>query len=517
HRPSGTVVAIKTVRDEMAASSQRLLLDEAVAAAQMAHPNIVELLDVGRDEAGAMFLVMELVRGDNLQTWQNAFPGMRTVLRAFGEILDALATAHAAGIVHGDLKPANVLLTSDGHVKLTDFGVAHVIDPLRKEEKRRIQGTPFYMAPEQIVDQAAIGPATDLYAIGVMLYDLLGANEPYGEDTSIGAVIARKALRVEPFVPREGLALPPVAEFLITSLLDPDPRTRPRFAARVRDALAAIAVEMAESTIDGRVSSEIERAATLVSGPTHAKATTIQSAPELPHDTRQSVSEDAYLTDSGTNVSLRMLRPLPLVGRREQTERLLATARDVIAGHGTRVVLFSGRAGEGKTRLVRQGFAEVERTGAMLGAAASFDETIASAQVGLHACMTRLLGAPMRSARETLEGPWRWLARVPQPGVDFVRACAWLASEIPLEAKTTAEVAAQCLLAASRVFPIYLWLDDVAWSRDGAMDLVLRLLERDDARVLAVGTLRSGTAEHPAVREWLDAAIAAGARHEVLG
>src|SRR5262249_21672520 len=131
HHPSGRVVAIKTLRTEHGSpTSQRLLLNEAAAAAQLAHSNIVELIDVGRDR-GTMFLVMELVRGSSLEAWSASFPGIETVFRAFDEILGALATAHAQGIVHGDLKPGNVLLTADGHVKLTDFGIAHVIDPLR--------------------------------------------------------------------------------------------------------------------------------------------------------------------------------------------------------------------------------------------------------------------------------------------------------------------------------------------------------------------------------------------------
>src|SRR6185369_121048 len=105
----GRVVAIKTLRTEHgSAGAQRLLLNEAAAAAQLAHPGIVELLDVGRDDRGAMFLVMELVRGSSLEAWGSTFPGLRVALRAFDEMLDALASAHAQGIVHGDLKPGNV-------------------------------------------------------------------------------------------------------------------------------------------------------------------------------------------------------------------------------------------------------------------------------------------------------------------------------------------------------------------------------------------------------------------------
>jgi serine/threonine protein kinase/tetratricopeptide (TPR) repeat protein len=518
HHPSGRVVAIKTLRTEHGeASAQRLLLNEAAAAAQLAHPNIVELLDVGRDDNGSMFLVMELVRGSSLETWSTSFPGLRTGLRAFDEILDALSAAHAQGIVHGDLKPGNVLLTDDGHVKLTDFGIAHVIDPLRKVERRGVQGTPYYMAPEQLMDLAAIGPPADLYAVGVMLYELLAGHEPWAAEGTLGEIMARKVADVRPLSARPGLEIPPELAALVTELLDPDPRIRPRFAARVRHRLASIA----RLVPDARVPSggEMRAPATWVESPL-GSAPTISSSDELPSSKRSTRSLPFTLpciAGGEPEVALHRLRPLPLLGRDAQAQRLLALEAAVLDGRGPRAMIVSGRAGEGKTRLLRHGFADVERRGTMLGAAASFDETIANAQVGLRACITRLLGAPRSTLGETLSSRWKWLEQVDQPGVDFERMFEWLAPGAqPLAAAGAAEVAAMCVLAASRVCPVYLWLDDVAWSRDGAMELVLRLLAEPDARVLVVGTLRSGTAEHPAVRAWLLEASAAGAALEML-
>ncbi len=517
HRPSGRVVAIKTLRTEHgASSSQRLLLNEAVAAAQLAHPGIVELLDVGRDDRGGMFLVMELVRGSSLEAW-SSFPGLRTVLRAFQEILAALAAAHAQGIVHGDLKPGNVLLTADGRVKLTDFGIAHVMDPLRKTERRGIQGTPYYMAPEQLLDATAIGPSTDLYAIGVMLYELVAGTEPYAAEGTLAELLARKLGSVRPLEARAGLEVPPALAALVMELLDPSPRTRPRFAARVRGLLADFLPRTRDEPL--AVATPLDSLATIVT-PSLGTEPTIHSSDQLPmsHPSSRSLPFSLPCAEgSNPAVALHRLRPLPLVGRSAEAERLLADAARVAAVGGACGVIVSGRAGEGKTRLVRHGFAEVERAGTMLGAAASFDETIANAQVGLHACITRLMGAPAATLADSIAGPWGWLRRVPQPGVDFARIHEWLTSERgALDAAESADVASTCVLAASRVFPIYLWLDDVAWSRDGAMELFVRLLERDDARVLVIGTLRSGTAEHPEVRAWLLRAAKAGARLEML-
>jgi serine/threonine-protein kinase len=101
---------------------RRLLLDEARAMARFAHPRIVELLDVGFTPDAMPFLVMELVDGGDLRSWTARFPGFRAVARLADDVLDALAEAHAAGVVHGDLKPSNVLRAVDGGFKLSSPG-----------------------------------------------------------------------------------------------------------------------------------------------------------------------------------------------------------------------------------------------------------------------------------------------------------------------------------------------------------------------------------------------------------
>ncbi len=520
HHPSGRVVAIKTLRAEHGGpTSQRLLLNEAAAAAQLAHPSIVELIDVGRDDNGAMFLVMELVRGSSLEAWSSAFPGLGVALRAATEILDALSAAHAQGIVHGDLKPGNVLLTEDGRVKVTDFGIAHVIDPLRAAPTRRgIQGTPYYMAPEQLVDLEAIGPPTDLYALGVMLYELIAGGEPYAPEGSLADMLARKLHQIKPLTPRGGLSVPRELVSLVMSLLDPDPRLRPRFAASLRAALSELATKTSSVYQPGAGVTVLRSISTWVESPL-VSAPTVSSADVLPGPTTSTRSLPFTLPSVGVapEVALHRLRPLPMLGRADQTTRLLALVDDVVATGGVRGLVVAGRAGEGKTRLLRHGFSEVERSGKMLGAAASFDDTIANSEVGLRACMRRLLGAPQPELAETLEGHWRWLTRVPQPSVDFAHIHEWLApGGRPLDLDAAAALATMCIVAASRVHPVYVWLDDVAWSRDGAMELMLRLLESKDARALVVGTLRSGTAEHPTVREWLLKTAKAGAQFEML-
>src|SRR5262245_27142210 len=110
HHPSRQAVAVKMLRSGVARDTRRkrLLLNEATAAAQLRPPNIVELLDVGRDEEGVPFLAMELVEGLDLEGWAARWPGWPAIARAFSDTLDGLVAAHAAGIIHRDLKPANL-------------------------------------------------------------------------------------------------------------------------------------------------------------------------------------------------------------------------------------------------------------------------------------------------------------------------------------------------------------------------------------------------------------------------
>ncbi len=488
---SGRSVAIKMLRGATRdTAAQRLLLDEAAVVVQLSHPHVVELIDVGRDDDSALFLVMELVRGTTLRAWGRQCPSPPTIFRVFGEMLEALSAAHAQGIVHGDLKPGNVLLAAGSHVKLTDFGIARVIDPLRRTEQGGMSGTPQYMAPEQVFDADDVGPTTDLYAMGVMLQQLLGRRQEIKPSTIV-EMLERKRERLPAFTLRDGLDAPPELAALLDSLVCPDPRQRPRFAAHVRRELTLLANRVSE--IGNTFTPGLEE------GATHFDATVATSAPlPLPdssvHDAPASTAE----------ALLKRLRPVPLVARQSQIVELMSLARDAAEGGGPRALVIIGRAGEGKSRLARHGFAHVEREGIMVGAAASFDDTGTGANVDLRACVRRLIGAPRPGSTvdDTAATRWAWFAKGVSPGM-LGQLHRWLLPNAsPIDASDTASLAACAVSAASRVRPVYLWLDDIGWSRDGATELVSQLLE-SDARVVIVATMRSGTADHPTVGEWL--------------
>ncbi len=162
------------------------LLAEAQAAARLNHPNIVAIYDAGEAE-GQPFIVMELVEGESLRAYQPQ--SLTELLDLARQICAALEHAHAAGIIHRDLKPENIILTPTKTLKLMDFGLARSADRPPLTEEGMIVGTLSYLAPELIEGQAAT-VQSDLYALGVVLYELTAGCPPFRGDT-VMAVLAQ--------------------------------------------------------------------------------------------------------------------------------------------------------------------------------------------------------------------------------------------------------------------------------------------------------------------------------------
>ncbi|MGB3429039.1 MAG: serine/threonine-protein kinase, partial [Burkholderiaceae bacterium] len=190
--------------------AQRFARERAVLAS-LNHPNIAQLFDAGWSEAGRPYLALEYVDGQPILTWcEQQHLDTAARLHLFVEVIRAVAHAHAHLVVHRDLKPSNVLVTAEGHVKLLDFGIAKLVaaDSASAEETEltRMSGralTPSYAAPEQILGQP-VTTAVDIYALGVMLFELLTGERPYRlgrTDVQSRAALEEAIVKVDPATP----------------------------------------------------------------------------------------------------------------------------------------------------------------------------------------------------------------------------------------------------------------------------------------------------------------------------
>ncbi len=219
------------------------LLDEARLARRVTHPRICRIYDIGEAE-GLLFLSMELVEGETLAELLRRIgrlPPERAVEIAL-EVCEGLAEAHAQGILHRDLKPANLLLDADGHVRISDFGLALLVDSMRGPEVR--SGTPAYMAPEQHLGRE-VTERSDIYALGLVLYEMLIGERPFGGH---GTELARQHCEVRAEPPsRRVEGIDPAVERVVLRCLAKDPADRPASAETVSVALRTDA-ELAEGT-----------------------------------------------------------------------------------------------------------------------------------------------------------------------------------------------------------------------------------------------------------------------------
>ncbi|MDQ6945329.1 MAG: serine/threonine protein kinase [Actinomycetota bacterium] len=192
-------VAVKLLNAQMASepSVRDRFEVEARSAARLTHPNVVLVYDSG-EEDGTPFLVMELLPGRTLadELVLGSLDADRA--RRIGvEVLSALAASHQAGILHRDIKPGNVLLTTNGTAKVGDFGIAKSTEGLHLTSTGMIVGTAAYLAPERVTGQSA-SPQSDIYAVGVVLYEALSGRKPFDADTPIGMMRAVEAHEVVP-------------------------------------------------------------------------------------------------------------------------------------------------------------------------------------------------------------------------------------------------------------------------------------------------------------------------------
>lgn len=274
HRVSDRHVAIKIMNPTLAKNSviQERFRREAKAAQKIAHPNIIEILEQGETGEGSLYLVMELLEGETLaDVVEHGRVPLERTLRILIQVARALARAHDLEVIHRDLKPENIFLARmpDGSeiVKLLDFGIARSMQDVRLTGSGEVFGTPQYMAPERITSTEA-GPAADLYALGIMAFEMLAGRLPF-QAHDVATWFLKHMKEAPPSVRQFDPDLPEALDELVHELLAKDPSDRPVDAHKVHNDLVAVAtalgvhlpVETSDDVVSSHVPSTSERTA----------------------------------------------------------------------------------------------------------------------------------------------------------------------------------------------------------------------------------------------------------------
>jgi len=372
HREQGVEVAIKVLHAVF--KKQRASFDAEVrAVARLDHPSIVRVLDhgivgpsadamtSGRLAEGAPYFAMEIARHGTLDEvcGRLDWGGTRRVLLA---LLDALAHAHARGVLHLDLKPGNVLLDQSKEgapiVRLTDFGLAGVMAAL--DDESLIMGTPLYMAPEQFRgDRRDFGPWTDMYALGCVAVQMV-TGVPVFESDSVTDLEIAHTQKEPPPLPA-GIAAPPGFEDWLDRLLEKSIHRRFRRAADAAFALQRLPEEFTGTihelateilTTPGATALGDWGASAVPAVARLAWAESLPDVPPVPLNWKPLTVHPPPVSLSGAGRGLVGLRSVPVVGRQREQSLLWLIFRDAVTRQRGRAVVLQGMAGVGRTRLV---------------------------------------------------------------------------------------------------------------------------------------------------------------------
>ncbi len=365
-------VALKVLHTNVAltARARRRFAREARAIARLNHPHIASVFDFGVDGEEVLWLAMEMIHGEAMTRLKRDSLDLMRILSLTDQILSALSAAHARGIIHRDLKPSNVLLSKDDEgretIKLVDFGLAASNEgeldltnaPLElgdeeSEGKKVILGTPRYMAPE-IFRRAPLDPRVDLYALGVMLFEILSGQPPYPGDDPKEIMRGHIKKPIPQLIARDHVNVPTELERCIYTLLAKNPNERFQTAAEVRELIAQIV-------------NEFSYVPWMAMGPQHNAANfhlvgNISQAGFVSSFGGQTVAPASMMLGrSKLGAANHMLAPL--VGRANERRVIEQRLRQaMLEGLGS-LILVEGEAGVGKTRLLEWVKVRVEEAG----------------------------------------------------------------------------------------------------------------------------------------------------------
>lgn len=526
HHRHGTAVAIKVITSDRAAQQKyrQSFQREVQAVAGLNDPGVVAIYDYGEiegDGASQPWYAMELAQTSLAQI---VIENWATLQRILVEILDALAHAHARNVIHRDLKPENVLLTSDLKVKLTDFGMAHIVE--FDTSTNRVfgpgGGTPDFMAPEQFRGEwRKFGPWTDLYALGCMGWELASGAPPFSGKNVVD--IAMQHMGDMPGTLAPQFAVPDRYDVWLKRLLQKHPLDRYRRAA---DAQWALVHDVGESS-DAAPAKHLRSRPNAPTGADTDEVTTEtldedvaatqpMKAEEPPRKTRDTLEDPAQMTlqmtygltppfpvswrtehssplVGGAGLGLFGIREIPFVGRQTERELVWRRLREVDGGGHNEVILTYGDAGVGRTRFAQW----ISRRAHELGAATVLNAVhgpIPNRSDGLAGAVMRFLGiegVEQSRARDIV------LDRLgPSFDASVLFDLLYRGGADDSHGTSTFAAPAQRYAAVERLLnqlswerPIILVADDVQWGADTL--LFIQHLLQARSRTLVLATVRN--------------------------
>jgi serine/threonine protein kinase/tetratricopeptide (TPR) repeat protein len=471
-QPLGRIVALKLLRDEYAGNAQirRRFAREARAASALAHPNIAAVYDFGTDDLERLFIAMELIEGPSVSQAVETGLSLRNVLELAEQLLAGLAHAHARGVIHRDLKPDNVVLSgahlpdSIGIPKLVDFGIATIAgmadpdpdpepDPMDRDTMRgEVVGTPRYMSPEQALGDRNLSPRTDLYNLGLILYEMITGKAPFGEDRGLAVMSRHVHDPIPAMQPRAGLSIPVGVEAVIMRSLEKRPLDRWSSAAEMRNAFRPFLEEAREAPEANRTPapiSAVQEHLTPVANPLRK---------DDDGDPAEAWSAPVQRTE--------------FVGRVPERDQLMELVRRVTEMGRGAVVLVNGEAGVGKTRLTNWIKETVEEQGTMRANVGTFTRGGSSSLRGVQdvlESMFRTRGLPrVQVAQRVEQRLTQWGHTSPEDAAamtDFIRPTSHEDTR-PASVSTSALFATilRVLEIGATRKPRLIILDDVHWA-----------------------------------------------------
>jgi eukaryotic-like serine/threonine-protein kinase len=533
HAEQGIPVAVKVMTSEIARDLHFIesFENEVRAVARLHHPSIVTVLDfgvideaaeaasAGKLRAGSPYLAMEYASGGTLAKAQLPLE-FDVTLDVLFAVLDALAHAHARGVLHRDIKPANILLSGPSDlrrgIKLTDFGIAHTMEEEREPDREKeSSGTPQYMAPEQFFARwRDYGPWTDLYALGCIAFALVTGHLPFRGELFTQLAVQHIRDPVPDFKPHH--SVPPGFEAWVRRLLEKNPRDRFQVAADASWALAKLAegepsgqrsVVSLTSDADIAVTEIADQTPTLPWAPktlttdawrelqqlttkrNFEKRSDAQGIAPMPASWRRDLRSQAPLRLVGAGLGLYGLRSVPMVDRDRERDAIWEALRRAHESRRANLVLLQGSAGNGKSRIAEW----MSQRAHEVGAAAVFKAVHgpnASPRDGIPSMIAKHLrctGLPRADAQKRIEDILRGLGETSEYECGALTELISPSPEnadgvVRLASATERHVVARRLLeriAAER--PVIVWLEDVQWGSDAIAFAIHVLKEQPES------------------------------------